>query len=252
MPARPSAVARALHGADEARASPSGQAGGAGAAVRAASASLLGLGAALSAAGPALAAEAVARAAAEVGAPGSVDPSQYVFEPVEVGWQIWFGAAIGVFPFLIGASGECGTGATRRNRGGPRGEARGGPDPPPATPAPPPRAAEFGKRILIQRRCQECKGCGLVPRPARDGSGEMQLRKCPECGGFFPWQSWRQFFSETARPGNGGPLLQPRGQTSVLYKVPDAPDASRPDETMSELVDRLQGAPGGEETGPRE
>lgn len=92
------------------------------------------------------------------------------------------GSAIGVFPFIVGAS-------------------------------------EFTKRILIQRRCPECRGTGLVERPARDGSGAMQLRKCPECGGMFPWQSWQRFLSATATPGNGGPLLQPRGQTSVLYKV---------------------------------
>ena len=30
---------------------------------------------------------------------------------------------------------------------------------------------------------------------------------------------WKYFFFGTADPGNGGPLLQPRGQTSVFYKV---------------------------------
>lgn len=64
------------------------------------------------------------------------------------------------------------------------------------------------------------------------------LRKCPDCGGFFPWQawhvcctsdvhipsqSWGQFLSATATPGNGGPLMQPRGQRGVLYEVPEAP-----------------------------
>lgn len=37
----------------------------------------------------------------------------------------------------------------------------------------------------------------------------------------LPWISWRLFLLGTAtNPGNGGPLLQPRGQTSVLYRVP--------------------------------
>ncbi len=38
---------------------------------------------------------------------------------------------------------------------------------------------------LIQRRCEVCGGSGLVRR----GVGQ---RKCPQCGGFFPWISWRQ------------------------------------------------------------
>lgn len=50
---------------------------------------------------------------------------------------------------------------------------------------------------LIQRRCKVCNGSGLVAR----GKGQ---RKCPECGGFFPWISWRMFLSANARPGNGG------------------------------------------------
>ncbi|KAK9830062.1 hypothetical protein WJX72_009504 [[Myrmecia] bisecta] len=98
--------------------------------------------------------------------------------PVEVGWEIWAGAAAGVIPFIIGAW-------------------------------------EFGKRIVIQRRCSVCSGSGLV-------SKGRYLRKCPECGGFFPWQGWRQFFTSTASPGNGGVLRAPKGQTSVFYKVPPA------------------------------
>jgi hypothetical protein len=46
------------------------------------------------------------------------------------------------------------------------------------------------------------------------------LLKCAQCGGFFPWLGWKTFFTSTASPGNGGPLLQPKGQTSVLYTVP--------------------------------
>jgi hypothetical protein len=50
---------------------------------------------------------------------------------------------------------------------------------------------------LIQRRCQVCNGSGLVQR------GRYQ-RKCPQCGGFFPWISWSMFLSANASPGNGG------------------------------------------------
>ena len=34
---------------------------------------------------------------------------------------------------------------------------------------------------IIQQRCAVCKGSGLVMRG-------RYARKCPECGGFFPWQ----------------------------------------------------------------
>ena len=36
----------------------------------------------------------------------------------------------------------------------------------------------------------------------------------------LPWLGWRYFFLSTAAPGNGGPLLQPRGQKSIFYSVP--------------------------------
>ena len=64
---------------------------------------------------------------------------------------------------------------------------------------------------LIQRRCSRCDGSGLVER------GPF-LRKCPECGGFFPWQGWKRFLTSTATPGNGGVLRQPRNQDGVIYK----------------------------------
>ena len=64
---------------------------------------------------------------------------------------------------------------------------------------------------LIQRRCGKCNGSGLVER------GPF-LRKCPECGGFFPWQGWKQFLTSTAAPGNGGVLRQPRNQDGVIYR----------------------------------
>ncbi|PSC75045.1 hypothetical protein C2E20_1799 [Micractinium conductrix] len=79
---------------------------------------------------------------------------------------------------------------------------------------------EFTKRIIIQRRCPACSGRGLVQRG-------RYLRKCPECGGLLPWLGWKEFFFSTATPGNGGPLLQPRGQTSVFYRVPPPPTAEQ-------------------------
>lgn len=69
-------------------------------------------------------------------------------------------------------------------------------------------------------RCENCNGIGLVKKG-------KYYKKCVECGGFFPWLGWKTFFTSTASPGNGGPLLQPRGQTSVLYKVPPAKKADR-------------------------
>ncbi|KGN56051.1 uncharacterized protein LOC101220311 [Cucumis sativus] len=46
---------------------------------------------------------------------------------------------------------------------------------------------EFSKRIRVQKRCKECGGSGLVLR-------DDDYFRCPECGGFLPWQSWRRFF----------------------------------------------------------
>ncbi|KIY99314.1 hypothetical protein MNEG_8647 [Monoraphidium neglectum] len=54
-----------------------------------------------------------------------VDLSTYVPSPLEPSWQVWFGAFVGVVPFVIGAY-------------------------------------EFTKRILIQRRCKACDGRGLI------------------------------------------------------------------------------------------
>ncbi|XP_061375680.1 uncharacterized protein LOC133317808 [Gastrolobium bilobum] len=47
---------------------------------------------------------------------------------------------------------------------------------------------EFSKRIIAQRRCEFCGGSGLVLR-------EKDYCRCPGCGGFLPWQSWKRFFS---------------------------------------------------------
>eukprot|EP00258_Populus_trichocarpa_P020786 XP_024436805.1 uncharacterized protein LOC18103253 isoform X4 [Populus trichocarpa] len=47
---------------------------------------------------------------------------------------------------------------------------------------------EFSKRIIAQRRCQVCGGSGLVLR-------DKDYFRCPGCGGFLPWQTWKRFFS---------------------------------------------------------
>ncbi|XP_021740385.1 uncharacterized protein LOC110706737 [Chenopodium quinoa] len=48
---------------------------------------------------------------------------------------------------------------------------------------------EFSKRIAAQRSCEVCGGSGLVLRDKK------YYFRCPRCGGFLPWQSWRRFFS---------------------------------------------------------
>ncbi|XP_047340541.1 uncharacterized protein LOC124944113 [Impatiens glandulifera] len=48
---------------------------------------------------------------------------------------------------------------------------------------------EFSKRIVAQQRCEVCKGSGLVLRDNK------YYFRCPGCGGFLPWQSWKRFFS---------------------------------------------------------
>ncbi|KAL7584701.1 uncharacterized protein LOC111888184 [Lactuca sativa] len=47
---------------------------------------------------------------------------------------------------------------------------------------------EFSKRIVAQKKCFECGGSGLVLI-------EKEYIRCPNCGGFLPWQSWKRFFS---------------------------------------------------------
>ncbi|KAI3828343.1 hypothetical protein L1987_02443 [Smallanthus sonchifolius] len=47
---------------------------------------------------------------------------------------------------------------------------------------------EFSKRIVAQKKCIECGGSGLVLI-------EEEYIRCPNCGGFLPWQSWKRFFS---------------------------------------------------------
>jgi hypothetical protein len=121
---------------------------------------------------------------------------------------------------------------------------------------------EFGKRILIQRRCAVCAGTGLVDVPfvtssssssSSSSSGPRQQQqqfrkvKCRACGGFFPWESASKFFSAAARPGNGGPLRPPAlpRQTSVFYRVPSAEEARRVAEELR--AGREKGGGGGGE-----
>ncbi|GMN62110.1 hypothetical protein TIFTF001_031194 [Ficus carica] len=47
---------------------------------------------------------------------------------------------------------------------------------------------EFSKRIIAQRTCDVCGGSGLVLK-------KENYVRCPGCGGFLPWQSWKRFFS---------------------------------------------------------
>ncbi|KAL8209788.1 hypothetical protein R6Q57_006520 [Mikania cordata] len=41
---------------------------------------------------------------------------------------------------------------------------------------------------VAQKKCIECGGSGLVLI-------EKEYIRCPNCGGFLPWQSWKRFFS---------------------------------------------------------
>jgi hypothetical protein len=102
-------------------------------------------------------------------------------------------------------------------------------------------AYEFGKRILIQRRCALCAGSGLITRAggsgaSGSGSGMQLQRKCTACGGFLPWVSWELFLSSA--PGNGGVVRPPKGQTSVLYDVAAATAASEDDAAVAAIVAR--------------
>nr|XP_018676613.1 PREDICTED: uncharacterized protein LOC103970577 isoform X1 [Musa acuminata subsp. malaccensis] len=48
---------------------------------------------------------------------------------------------------------------------------------------------EFSKRIIAQRKCEVCAGSGLVLLK------DKSYVRCPGCGGFLPWQSWKRFFT---------------------------------------------------------
>ena len=138
-------------------------------------------------------------------------PPPYIPSPYTPGPEIWLGALLPTLVFLLGSY-------------------------------------EFGKRILIQRRCAVCSGTGLVDVPFSPGSSSssspnpsssppsFRKVKCRACGGFFPWESAEKVFSAATRPGNGGPLRQPQfpRQTSVLYRVPSAEEARRAAREMRE------------------
>ncbi|XP_073281507.1 uncharacterized protein [Primulina huaijiensis] len=69
----------------------------------------------------------------------------------ELTWQIVIGSLAGVTPFVVAG-------------------------------------IQFSKRIVAQKKCNVCKGSGLVLR-------DKYYFRCPGCGGFLPWQSWRRFFT---------------------------------------------------------
>jgi hypothetical protein len=50
------------------------------------------------------------------------------------------------------------------------------------------------------------------------------------------------FLSSTAAPGNGGPLLPPRGQTSVLYSVPAPADPAKQAEARQRSAAAIEAA----------
>ncbi|KAM0070722.1 hypothetical protein Hdeb2414_s0001g00016471 [Helianthus debilis subsp. tardiflorus] len=79
--------------------------------------------------------------------------SAVTFDPgaPDITWQIVVGSIAGVTPFVVAG-------------------------------------IEFSKRIVAQKKCNECGGSGLVLI-------EDEYIRCPNCGGFLPWQSWRRFFS---------------------------------------------------------
>lgn len=122
--------------------------------------------------------QALAEAPLDLRVPGAILSP---IEPPDVSWEIYFGFIAGLSPFVIAAY-------------------------------------EFGKRILIQQRCEVCTGSGLVTK------GRFK-RKCPACGGFLPWESWEQFLSSEA--GNGGVVRFPKGQKSAFFDVDAATAASK-------------------------
>ncbi|KAI4374805.1 hypothetical protein MLD38_012756 [Melastoma candidum] len=56
-----------------------------------------------------------------------------------------------------------------------------------------------GRGYIAQRRCEVCGGSGLVLE-------EKEYFRCPGCGGFLPWQSWKRFFSVKAETDSDAAL----------------------------------------------
>ena len=118
-----------------------------------------------------------------------VQEGGYVPSPMDPGWQVYVGAVIGVIPFIIATY-------------------------------------EFGKRVIIQRRCNVCGGSGLVLKG-------KYYKKCVACGGFLPWLGWRMFFFSS--PGNGSPVMPPMNQKNKLfYSVPPARSKEEVEEEVEE------------------
>jgi hypothetical protein len=202
----------------------------------------------------AAAATAAASAAASATPAGAYEPP-----PVEA-WQLWVGFLGGVSPFIIaGARARVlqrpllptKTRATRAQKRPPRNWKNAHAStllaltPPRACALALCSAYEFGKRILIQRRCALCGGSGLIQRPAGATAGAAAatttaapLRKCTACGGFLPWVSWRLFLQSA--PGNGGVVRPPSAQTSVIYDVDAAVAASKDAADVARIVARAQ------------
>lgn len=115
----------------------------------------------------------------------------YVPSPMDPGWQVYVGAVIGVIPFIIATY-------------------------------------EFGKRVIIQRRCKECGGSGLVLKG-------KYYKKCVACGGFLPWLGWNMFFFSS--PGNGSPVMPPMSQKNkIFYSVPPADDDKQLDKDNTDTM----------------
>ena len=50
----------------------------------------------------------------------------------------------------------------------------------------------------VKPLCGDSEEAPSPPPPLR------YMRKCPQCGGFFPWVSWKLFLTSAVSPGNGG------------------------------------------------
>ena len=98
--------------------------------------------------------------------------SSKVFEPIEIGADIWIGTIVSLIPIIWAT-------------------------------------IEFTSRIRVQRQCLVCSGSGLV-YTTKSGNELSRPRKCWNCGGFLPWLGWKMFFLSTFFDiGNGGVLQRP-------------------------------------------
>ena len=110
--------------------------------------------------------------------------AERVFEPIDVGPEIYAGSIIAVLPIIYAT-------------------------------------VLFTQRVNTQRNCEVCKGSGLVFQSSK-GTPLKRPRKCLNCGGFLPWLGWKYFFfSSFVDPGNGGVLLLPRRKKDPVPIVED-------------------------------